>query len=126
MRNGSGCRRRTTLGARRPGTSCSKKRCGRWPEHRWLGPAFRPKRSAPRAPQGSAPVQANGSKKNRMSQVEPNANRRSYGPLDAKFLKKIRGSRKREQGETKRKTQKGDILNEVRKGTFLNGFDRRF
>jgi hypothetical protein len=32
-------------------------------------------------------------------------------PLDAKFLKKIRGSRKREQGKTKRKTQKGDISN---------------
>jgi len=49
----------------------------RWPEHRWLGPALRPKRSALRAPQGSAPVQANKSKKTRMSQVEPNANRRS-------------------------------------------------
>jgi hypothetical protein len=49
----------------------------KWPEHRWLGPALRPRRSALRAPQDSGPVQANGSKKNRMSQVEPNANDRS-------------------------------------------------
>jgi len=42
-----------------------------------------------------------------MSQVEPNANRRSYGPLDAKFLKKSAEAEKESKEKQNAKHRKG-------------------
>jgi hypothetical protein len=79
----------------------------RGPEHRWLGPALRPKRSALRAPQDSAPVQANGSKRNR--DVPGRAQRESslLAPLDAKFLKRKSAEAEKARRQQTQNTKRG-------------------